>query len=152
MEETEWDIQEVKRWKKTQLIQTNIGMLLIFLLLIYFIEYGHPYFFIGGFYVFVLIIAAIELYKLGTGRFIGTKTSRRVQAFDKARSGEKRWKRRKILEAVFLIALIVFITVFMYTTDIDHSRVDFSSIAFPFIGAWIGHNLGELIRMSKLEQ
>jgi len=33
---------------------------------------------------------------------IGTKTSRIVQEFDRNHLGEKRWRRRKMTEAVFI--------------------------------------------------
>ncbi len=151
MEETQWDLREVKRLKMKQLLQYNLGMLLLFVLLNYFVEFGQLYFFVGVFYMLVLILAAIISYNLKTGRFIGTKTSKRLQEFDKARLGEKRWKRRKILEAALVVALTVFITVFIFTRDFNNSGINFSSTAFPFIGAWVGYNIGEFIRMNTLK-
>ncbi|HSJ36824.1 MAG TPA: hypothetical protein VK945_01250 [Planococcus sp. (in: firmicutes)] len=151
MEETQWDIQEVKRWKIKQLVQYNLGALLLFMLLTYFIEYVQLYFLIGFFYILVLMLSAMALYSFKTGSFIGTKTNRRIQEFEKARLGKKRWKRRKITEAVFNLALIIFFTVFIFTTDSDNSRLHSSSFAFPFIGSWLGYNIGEIIRMRKLK-
>lgn len=150
MEETQWDLREVKRLKMKQLLQYNLAMLLLFVLLNYFMEYGQFYLFIGIFYVLVVILAASIVYNLKTGKFIGTKTSKRVQEFDKARLGEKRWKRRKTLEAAFGVVLTVFITIFIFTTDFNNSGMNYSSAAFPFIGAWIGYNVGEFVRMNTL--
>lgn len=150
MEETQWDLREVKRLKMKQLLQYNLAMLLLFVLLYYLLDFGQPYIFTGVFYLLVLIVAATILYNLKTGRFIGTKTSKRLQEFDKDRLGQKRWKRRKILEATFVIALTVFVTVFIFTADFNNVGMNFSSAAFPFIGAWIGYNIGEFIRMNTL--
>ncbi|MGI2329158.1 hypothetical protein [Planococcus sp. YIM B11945] len=150
MDETQWDIQEVKQLKKKQLVQSNFFMLLIFVLFVYFSKSGQPLFLIGLFYVIVLIYVAFTLYVLMTGRFVGTKTSKRVQQFDKERLGKKRWTRRKIIEAVFLIVLSISITVLIVNTDIDPADRNNSIGAFPFFGAWVGYNLGELFRMGKL--
>ncbi|MCM3609688.1 hypothetical protein M4S82_00405 [Planococcus sp. MERTA32b] len=150
MEGTQWDLREVKRLKVKQLLQYNLAMLLLFVLLNYFVEFGQLYLFIGVFYLLVLIVAAIILYNFKTGRFIGTKTSKRLQEFDKARLGKKRWKRRKILEAAFVLALTVFVTVLIFTVDFNNSGIAFSSTAYPFIGVWLGYNIGELIRTNAL--
>ncbi|WP_422124623.1 hypothetical protein DHX103_07335 [Planococcus sp. X10-3] len=150
MDETHWDIQEVKRWKIKQLVQYNLGALLLFVLLTYFIEYVQLYFLIGFFYILVLMMSAMALYSFKTGRFIGTKTNRRIQEFEKAHLGKKRWKRRKVTEAVFITVLIIFFTAFIVITESENSRLDFSSMAFPFIGAWLGYNIGEIVRMRNL--
>lgn len=150
MNDTQWDIQEVKKLKKKQLVQTNLVMLLIFLLFAYFAENGKPSLLIGGVCVLLWILVAITLYVLKTGRPIGTKTSRIVQEFDRDRLGEKRWKRRKMTEAVMISVISVLITVLVFVEDLTSVRLDFSIYAFPFIGAWIGQNVGEIVRMKKL--
>lgn len=150
MDETQWDIQEVKHLKKKQLVQSNLVMLLLFVLFGYFSENGKPSLLIGGFCVLLWIIVAITLYVLKTGRPIGTKTSRIVQEFDRNRLGEQRWKRRKMTEAVIISIISVFITVLVFVKDLNSVRLDLSIGAFPFIGAWIGYNIGEIIRMNKL--
>ena len=88
MDETQWDIQEVKHLKKKQLVQYNIVMLLLFVLFGYFSENGNTSLLFGVFCVLVWIVVAITLYTLMTGKPIGTKTSRRVQVFDRNRLGE----------------------------------------------------------------
>ena len=150
MDETQWDIQEVKHLKKKQLVQSNLVMLLLFVLFGYFVENGKTSLLIGGCCVLLWIIVAITLYVLKTGRPIGTKTNRIVQEFDRNRLGEKRWKQRKMTEAVIISVISVLITVLVFVKNLNSVRLDFISGALPFIGAWIGHNIGEIIRMNKL--
>ena len=150
MDETQWDIQEVKHLKKKQLVQYNLVMFLLFVLFGYFSENGNSSLLFGVFCVLLWIIVAITLYTLMTGKPIGTKTSRLVQEFDRNRLGEKRWKRRKMTEAVIISVISVFITILVFVKDFNSVRLDFPIAAFPFIGAWIGYNIGEIIRMNNL--
>lgn len=151
MDETQWDIEEVKRLKRKQLLQFNLVMLVLFLLLFNFFKSEGPFFLFAVCYVLMVIQFAIILYNLKTGRFVGTKTSIRVQQFDRERLGKKRWKRKKIIETVFLIAVGIFITVFIVKMDFPSAGENYTGSTFLFIGAWIGYNIGELFRMSKLE-
>ncbi|SFE99348.1 hypothetical protein SAMN05192532_10862 [Alteribacillus iranensis] len=150
MEAAQSDIQEVKHLKKKQLVQYNLVMLLLFVLFGYFAEDIKPSLLIGACCVLVWVIVAIMVYNLKTGRPIGTKASRRVQEFDRNRLGEKRWKRRKIMEIVFIGVISVIITILFIVKDISTTRLDFPIDTFPFIGAWIGYNIGETIRISNL--
>jgi len=149
---TKWDIQKVKHLKKKQLVQYNLVMLLLFVLLGYLIENEKPYLLIGGVCVLLWTALATTLYTLMTGRLIGTKTSRIVQEFDRDRLGEKRWKRRRIIEAVVISVASVLFTglVFMFAKDSNSVGLDFLSGALPFLGAWIGYNVGEITRINKL--
>lgn len=147
MDETQWDIQKVKHLKKKQLVQNNLLMLLLFLLFGYLAENGKPSLLIGGFCVLLWIIVAITWYVLKAGSPIGTKTSRMVQEFDRNRLGEKRWKRRKMTEAVIISVISVLITILVFDQDLNSLRFDFPISLFPFIGAWIGYNIGEIMRM-----
>lgn len=113
-------------------------------------ENGKHSLLIGGVSVLLWILVAITLYVLKTGRPIGTKTSRIVQEFDRNRLGEKRWKRRKMTEAVIISVISVLITVLVFVMDLNYVRLDFPMSAFPFIGTWIGYNVGEIVRMNKL--
>ncbi|MDX1699225.1 MAG: hypothetical protein R3250_01345, partial [Melioribacteraceae bacterium] len=81
MDETQWDIKEVKHLKKKQVVQNNLVMLLLFVLLVFIADNGMHSIIIGIFFVLIWIILAITFYTLKTGRPIGTKTSRRVQEF-----------------------------------------------------------------------
>ncbi|WP_085994297.1 hypothetical protein [Oceanobacillus senegalensis] len=150
MDETKWNIQEVKRLKKKQLVQNNLVLLLIFALFGYFAENGKSSLLIGGFCVLMWIIVVITLYTLKTGRPIGTKTNRMVHKLDSIRLGEKRWKRRKIIDTVIISAISVLITVLVFVNGLNSIRLDFPMDAFPFIGAWVGYNIGEIIRMKNL--
>lgn len=150
MGETHWDIQEIKHLKKNQLVQYNLVMLLLFVLLGYFSANVNPTLLIAVFYVLLWIIVIITLYTLKTGKTIGTKTNRRMQEFDRYRSGEKRWKRKKMIEAVIICGISIFITILLFVKDFNPVGLDFPIDAFPFIGAWIGYNIEEFIRMNNL--
>lgn len=150
MNETQWDIKEVKRLKMKQLAQYNLVALLLFLLLGYFAVSGKHSLLIGGMCMFLWILVAILLYNLFAEKPIGTKISRIVQEFDRDHLGQKRWKRRRMIEAAFGIVLSVFITVFVIVTDFNPETIDFPIDFFPFIGACVGYNIGEIYRMSKL--
>ena len=150
MDETQWDIKEVKYLKKMQIVQYNCVMLLLFVLFVYFAENGKPNLLIGGICVIIWIITAIKLYILKTGRTIGTKTSRVVQKFDRNHLGEERWKRRIITEAVIVSIMSILITVLVFVKDFNSVSLNFPMYAFPFIGAWVGHNIGEITRIKNL--
>ncbi|ANU10822.1 hypothetical protein BBH88_11125 [Planococcus antarcticus DSM 14505] len=141
----EWDIQEIKHLKKKKLVQDNIYMLLLFVILVYFTDSGKHALTIGTFFVFIWIMVVLTLYTLKTGRSIGTKTSKRVQKFDRNRLGEKRWKRNKIIEVVIVSVVGVGIAVLLFVTDFNSLTLDFPSYPFPFLGAWLGFNIGELV-------
>jgi len=150
MDETQWDIQKVKHLKKKQLVQNNLVMLLLFVLFSYLTESGKPSLLIGGFCVLLWVIVVITWYVLKTGSPIGTKTSRIVQEFDRNSLGEKRWKRRKMTEAVIISVISVLITILVFNQDLNSLRLNFPISILPFIGAWIGYNIGEVIRMINL--
>lgn len=150
MNETQWDIKEVKRLKMKQLVQYNFIALLLFLLFGYFATYEKPSLLIGGMCVLLWILVAILLYNLIAEKPIGTKTSRIVQEFDRNRLGQKRWKRRKMIEAAFGIIVSVIATVFVMVNDFNSDAINFPSNFFPFIGAYVGYNIGEIFRMNKL--
>ncbi|MDL4840232.1 hypothetical protein [Aquibacillus rhizosphaerae] len=98
MVQSEWDIQEVKRLKKVELLQYNLVMLLIIVLFGYFVKNGGTVSFLFGLCcVLFWIVVAMRFFTLKTGKMIGTKTSRCVQYFDRDRIGKKRWKRKTII-------------------------------------------------------
>ncbi|CDQ41373.1 hypothetical protein M948_21030 [Virgibacillus sp. CM-4] len=151
MDETEWDIQEVKRLKKKQLIQYNFGMLFLFLLFAYYVKTGGTFLaFLILCCVFFWIMAAHTLYTLKTGKMIGTKTNRLVQAFDRDHRGERRWKRKTMTEAVIISMISVIFTVLLFMINFDSVKLDFPSDTFPLIGGWLGFNIGEIVRMNNL--
>nr|WP_106780224.1 hypothetical protein [Lysinibacillus timonensis] len=150
MNETQWDIKVVKRLKMKLLVQYNLVSLLLFVLFGYFATNGNPYLLMGGICVLLWISVAITLYNLIAVKPIGTKTSRMVQEFDRNHLGQKRWKRRNLIEVIFGSIICVFITFFMFVNDFNSVSLDFPIVAFPFIGAWVGYNIGEIFRISNL--
>ncbi|MCP3032300.1 hypothetical protein LF817_13210 [Halobacillus sp. A1] len=151
MDETEWDIQEVKRLKKKRLVQHNISMLLSFVLFIYYMkEGGSAAVLLGLCCVFFWGVTVYSLYKLKTGKTIGTKTSRFLEDFERDNKGEKRWKRKNMIEAGLLSVLSIVFTVFLFVLDFGSARMDFPTDALPFIVTWVGVNIGEVVRINIL--
>ena len=150
MEASEQEIQEIKRLKKKQLIRGNFWMLVIFLLFVYFFESGNLFIITWIILAGLLLVLLLTLYTLLTGKLIGTKTSRRVQAFDRKYWGKKRWKRKKIVEAALYIILGSVLAYLLFTVDFNFQNQPITRSLFPFIGAWIGYNIGEVTRMKKL--
>ncbi|WP_117170331.1 hypothetical protein [Paraliobacillus sediminis] len=149
MVETAWDINEVKRLKKIQLVQGNLYMLLSFVLFVYLLMNGKAFVLIGLVCVLLWFFTTSIFYTLKTGKTIGTKTTRRVLEYDKYRLGKKRWKRRKIIEAVIISISSVGFTVTLFVPDFNYVRFDFIN-GLPFIGVWMGYNIGEIVRISDL--
>ena len=152
MEEDQWDIKEIKKLKKKQLLLGNLFMLLVFVLLVYFLESDTLFFVTWIVLACLLVSSAFSLYTLITGNLIGTKTSRRVQAFDRCHWGEKRWKRKKIIEVVLFIVLGIVLVFFLTTTDFSFPNQTVSAPPFAFIGAWVGYNIGEITRLTNLKE
>ncbi|WP_226577601.1 hypothetical protein [Halobacillus litoralis] len=151
MSETDWDIQEVKRLKKKLLIQYNLIMLLIIVMFAFYIESGGPPGFLFGLCcVLIWFIAGQMLFTLKTGRIIGTKTSRLVQAFDRDRQGEKRWKRKRMAGGVIFSIMAVVITGMFFILDYNSVQLEFPLDALPLIGAGLGYNIGEITRINNL--
>lgn len=149
--EEDWDIQEIKRIKKKQLFQYNLGMVLLVILLTYFMKNGvSANVLLGICCAFFWIFVAGALYTFKTGKVIGTKSSQRVHAFDKDHMGEKQWKRKSVFSVVVLTILSVGFTVIWFVMDFDSAGLEFPIDTFAFIGCWIGYNIGEIVRLSKL--
>lgn len=152
MEEEQWDIKEIKKLKKKQLLWGNLLMLVTFLLLSYLFDNGKISFVTWALIIFLLIMTALSLYTLITGTIIGTKTTRRIRAFDRKRWGEKKWKLRKISEIILFTALGVGLAVLVFNTDFDSLNQNSPGSTLPFLGAWLGYNLGEITRIKKLKE
>ncbi|MFD2706828.1 hypothetical protein [Salibacterium lacus] len=151
MHETEWDIQEVKRSKKLELVQHNLVMLLLFVWFVQYVHNGASASVLLGLCSVLLWITAIpSLYKLKRGKAFGTKSSRIVQNFDRHLKGGKRWKRRTMIEACFIIFISTVFTVLLFVMDVDSVRLDSPIDIFPFIGGWAGFNVVEMIRLNNL--
>ncbi|WLR47195.1 hypothetical protein LC065_16975 [Halobacillus litoralis] len=149
--ETQWNIEEVKRLKKKQLLHSNLVLLAFFaLFIIYALNEGTLNVVIGFFCVILWGIAANTLYTIITGKVLGSKTYRRVLAFDIDNMGKERWKQRKFIEFTVLIVLCLGITVVLFTIDFGSARLDFPLDVFPMLGGWIGMNIGQIARIKNL--
>lgn len=151
MDEIEWDIVEVKRLKRKQLIQVDLVMLLVIVLSFYYIHAGWSIsVFMGLLCLLMWVVVGHILYTLTTGKMIGTKTSKLVQAFDRDHRGEKRWKRSKVTDAVIISIVSALCTVLVFTIGFGSEPLEFLNL-WPIIGAWMGFNIGEVIRTNNLK-
>ncbi|WP_232299500.1 hypothetical protein [Pontibacillus chungwhensis] len=150
----EWDLDKVKRMKKKLLIQSNLVMLLIFLMFVFLFLYsnqaGSAFVLLLGFCLLSWGIAVNSLYTFMTGRPLGTKTARYVIAFDKDRKGERKWVRQKGIEAIVATVLSIGVTLCLSVLELDSVTNDSFISLLPFLGPWIGFNIGELHRIKNL--
>ncbi|WP_058307325.1 hypothetical protein [Gracilibacillus massiliensis] len=150
MSEKQWDMKEVKRMKKKKLFQYNLVMVFISLLISYFIANDSTIILSAVFCVIFWLLAVNSLYTLISGNTIGTRTSRRLKEYDKDRLGKKRWRRNTLVEAIFINLSAIGMTWFLFVIDFDSITLNFPWSIFPFLGGWIGYNIGKIFRMSEL--
>lgn len=151
MNEIVWDIKEVKRLKTKSLVELNISMLLIFLFAVFYIHMRWSMsLFFGIACLIIWFFAALSLYTLISGKTTGTKTNKRVQAFDRQRAGDKRWKRRRIAEVIIFSTLGIVCTILVFPIDLSDESLQYINV-WPFVGAWFGANLGSIFRIINLE-
>ena len=146
------EIREIKKLKKKQLLWGNLLILVTFLLLSYLLGIGKILFVTWAILMLLLIMTVLSLYTLITGAIVGTKNTRRIRTFDRKRWGEKKWKRNKIFEIILFTGLGIALIILVFNTDLDSSNRNLSNFSFPFFGAWIGYNLGEITRIASLKE
>ena len=152
MDEARQELKEITKLKKMQLLWGNLFMLVTFLLLSHLLETGKILFATWIVILFILVMVVLSLYTLITGTIIGTKTTRRIRAFDRKRWGETKWKLLNITEVVLYLGMGTGLIYLVFNTDFDLLIPNLSSFTFPFIGAWVGYNLGEIIRIAGLKE
>ncbi|MFD1019685.1 hypothetical protein [Thalassobacillus hwangdonensis] len=153
MNEQDWDIKKIKRLKIKHLVAYNLVMVLVAVLFGMFADHG-------GTTGVVLILCCIALWiqliiilwSLRTGRVFGIKSERLVQKFERAYMGEKRWKRRKIGQAVLVLIINIGITAFIINFDVFRPMyMESPSDYFPLFAGWVGYNAGEITRIRKIK-
>lgn len=152
MDEAQQELIEITKLKKKQLLWGNLFMLVTFLLLSYLLENGKILLATWIVILFILVMVVLSLYTLITGTIIGTKTTRRIRAFDRKRWGKTKWKLLNITEVVLYIGMGTGLIYLVFNMDFDLLNPNLSSFTFPFIGAWVGYNLGEIIRIAGLKE
>ncbi|MGM0896437.1 MAG: hypothetical protein ACQEV0_00980 [Bacillota bacterium] len=152
MDEAQQELKEITKLKKKQLLWGNLFMLMTFLLLSYLLENGKILFATWIVILFIFVMVVLSLYTLITGTIIGTKTTRRIRAFDRKRWGKTKWKLLNITEVVLYIGMGTGLIYLVFNMDFDLLNPNLSSFIFPFIGAWVGYNLGEIIRIAGLKE
>ncbi|MFP3322684.1 hypothetical protein R0K05_06225 [Planococcus sp. SIMBA_160] len=152
MDEAQQELIEIKGLRKKQLLWGNLFMLVIFLLLNYLLGNGKLLFVSWILIVLLLLSTVHSLYTLITGKIIGTKTTRRIRAFDRKRWGQKKWRLLNITHIVLYIGMGTGLIFLVFNTDFDLLNPNWFSFIFPFLGAWFGYNLGEISRIKKLKE
>ncbi|TKD72209.1 hypothetical protein [Pseudalkalibacillus hwajinpoensis] len=152
MGEGNWDLQEMKRLKKKLLIQNNLGMLVVFALLWFFVEVAtvSAPIILGVLCAILWLIVVNLLFTLLTGKVIGTRAMQRVQTFEIERRGKKQWKIKASIGLLLLLVIAIGLTVMVVVSDIGSVPLDFPNDSFAFIGAWLGMNLGQIRQIRKL--
>ena len=150
MARKDWDIQTITRLKKEIVAYNNLTILLFVLLsMFYMMIGGHISVYFGLCCLLVWMIALHSLYTLVTGNSLGTKTRKRVLAFDKDCLGKSRWKKKKMIEVISISILAIISTVIVMSVDFNAEKLDIYTF-FPIIGAWLGYNVGEIFRIGNL--
>ncbi|MBN8211024.1 hypothetical protein JI666_19985 [Bacillus sp. NTK071] len=154
MGEEKWDLQEIKRLKKKLFIQNNLGMLLVFALLWFFVEVAavSATIVLGVLCAILWLFVVNILFTLLTGKVIGTKAMQRVQTFRIERHGKKQWKIKASIGLFLFLALTIGLTVLVVGSDIGSATLEFPNDSFGFIGAWLGMNIGEIHRIRKISR
>ncbi len=152
MDEAQQEIKEIKGLKKKQLLWGNLFMLVTFLLFGYSLGNGKILFATWIVILLVFVMVVLSLYTLITGKVIGTKTTKRIRAFDRKRWGQKKWRLLNITHIVLYIGMGTGLIFLVFNTDFDLLNPNWFSFIFPFLGAWFGYNLGEISRIKKLNE
>src|SRR5699024_3748829 len=128
-----WDIQTITRLKKKIVAYNNLTILLFVLLsMFYMMIVENISVLFGLFCLLVWMIALHSLYTLVTGNSLGTKTRKRVLAFDKDCLGKSRWKKKKMIEVISISILAIISTVIVMSVDFNAEKLDIYTF-FPII-------------------
>ncbi|QST01144.1 hypothetical protein IMZ31_06165 [Pontibacillus sp. ALD_SL1] len=148
----EWDLHKVKRMRKRLLIQSNLIFILMLGLFVTYLlnkDYSTLSLLII-FSVLFWVISGNELFKLVKGKTFGTKEAKYVYAFEKDRIGEKQWEQRTWAGFIIVTIVSVVFTVSIFLVDLHSFRIDSIGDLLPFLGVWVGTNIGQIIRMNNL--
>ncbi|SDJ16473.1 hypothetical protein [Salimicrobium halophilum] len=112
-------IRELIRLKKRRLIHINILFLLLVPLATYAGNHMSGFRFVLLFTIIVWIAAAYYLFLYFTGKKIGLNSWVRHDELERFYQGERKWKRNKVKEIVFIISLAVAFTIFYIVFEFD---------------------------------
>ena len=153
MNENRGNIQKVRHLKWQRLVQHNLLFIILFLLSIYFVWFNKPdYLFLGILCLLLWMIAAQRLYASVTGEMVGTNISKLIQSFEKYKSGDKKWLRKKKTESMTIGIVAILLTIFLITMSLSFNKndlnMDMNSI-YIIILSWVALNVGEIIRIKN---
>lgn len=153
MAEKEWDLKEIKRIKKKNLVKSNLVLVVIFASLNFLFESGVSHTVIFGMLCLLLWLATVIIaYTYKTGKVIGTKDSQLDYDFEKWRLGEKRAKKRAVIGLVIFILFSIGATIAFFMVDFEQRNMDPSSDLFMLFAALLGLNLAQVNRIRKLKE
>lgn len=148
----EGDFKKVKQLHKKLFIQVNLVFLLV---AVFFVSYivGKDY----SFFVLLLLfsvmfwsIAANLMYSLKTGKTLGPKSLVYIQAYEKQSKGLEQWKQEKMTEFLVITFVSIVFTVGLFLVMGNAMRIDSATDLLPFLGGWLGANIGQIIRIYRL--
>src|SRR5699024_1158016 len=121
----DWDIQTITRLKKKIVGYNNLYNLLFVLLSMFYMMIGGH---ISVYFVLCCLLGWMivlhSLFTLVTGNSLGTKTRKRVLAFDKDCLGKSRWKKKKMIEVISISILAIISTVIVMSVDFNAEKLD----------------------------
>src|SRR5699024_12814540 len=70
------------------------------------------------------MIAAQRLYASVTGETVGTNISKLIQSFEKYKSGDKKWLRKKKTESMTIGVVAIHLTIFLIIMSLSFNKND----------------------------
>src|SRR5699024_6336048 len=70
------------------------------------------------------MIAAQRLYASVTGETVGTNISKLIQSFEKYKSGDKKWLRKKKTESMTIGVVAILLTIFLIIMSLSFNKND----------------------------
>ncbi|WP_347860814.1 hypothetical protein U0355_08870 [Salimicrobium sp. PL1-032A] len=147
MDKNGWDFDEIRGLKLRRLVHYNILYAIFFVLFFYvaermtFASFGAL--FTSLFWIYGLYLVIV----LRTGKRFVPAMWKYINEFDKFHQGEKKWRRKQYVELGIIFGIAAIFTVCLVTLDFSYAdRMRFPQDSAGLFGAWIGLNIGELVR------
>src|SRR5699024_3851047 len=93
-----------------------------------------------------------RLYASVTGETVGTNISKLIQSFEKYKSGDKKWLRKKKTESMTIGVVAILLTLLLITMSSSFNKndmnMDVNSI-YIIVLSWFVLNIGKIIRIKN---
>lgn len=150
MTTTDYPLATIKRLKIKKLLRINGIWLLALVATRYLTMHMPPAFLLPSIGAFLWLLVLVSLYNFCSRKPFMTKTSRILQTFDQQRSRMTRWRRHQQFQLLFGVAACLLITLLLMRRNGEFAALD-ATFIIPFIGAYVGYNIGELFRIMQLK-